>query len=139
MARLCLSFSYLLHCEIFLICLMCRSHSGKYFCCCCSRPKYSIYSCRFNVSMAGSEFRILLRCHLEQELTSFFFLIIHKVCYPVQLRDNHDYRFSLQCQKLVIRCQGIEVCFVQCFTCLANFINQFLDQDVSISLFSHNI
>lgn len=49
----------------FFIHLMCKSHSASFLI--SFKRNYSIYSCRFSVSVGGGDFKILLCCHLESE------------------------------------------------------------------------
>lgn len=63
----------------FLIYLMCRNCSPSFQV--SFRGDFSICSCRSGVSVRGSQFRILLHCHLELELAGtrlfrLYFIII---------------------------------------------------------------
>ena len=61
MARGCVSLSYSFHCGYFLICLMCRIHSGSFWI--SSRGNCSVYNCTFGASVGGDKFRRLLCQH----------------------------------------------------------------------------
>ena len=63
--KMCLGHSYLLWCDFFLICPVCRYHSASFYI--CFRGSCSIFSCRFDVSMGGGEHRTFLHHHLEWE------------------------------------------------------------------------
>ena len=53
--------------DFFPICLMWRSCPASF--CISFRGNCSVWSCRFEVSMGGGEFRNLLRCRLRLELS----------------------------------------------------------------------
>lgn len=68
MVRLCISFSYLFWCGIFLICSMWRSHSASFWI--SFRGNCPVCIAVDSVSMGRGEFRRLLHCPLELERLS---------------------------------------------------------------------
>ena len=71
--RVCLSLSYpFWYCEYFLICLICKSHSGSFWI--SLRGTCPLVSCTFSASMEGGRFKSLLYCHLGSSPQYFHIL-----------------------------------------------------------------
>lgn len=70
----CLSLFYLFHCGIFLICPMYRSYFSSFWI--AFRENFSVFICKFWMSMGEDEFRNLLYCHLRPEFKRTIFLIL---------------------------------------------------------------